>query len=445
MPEHPHAVQVDFAVEQGRIRPLHGANNGPRCLGGLMDLSPAFRELGFPALRLHDCEWPADAYVDTHVVFPDFGADPDDPASYDFRLTDGYMKAIVDLEMGIVYRLGCRIEHTEHRRHAHPPADFEKWARICVGILRHMNEGWANGHRWGIRHWEIWNEPDIPPGCWSGTWEDYHRLYVTAAKAIKAHDPNALVGGPAYSYATEKHDFVEGFLQRCREEGAPLDFFTWHTYAGRDLGIWERRAAAMREVLDRHGYREVPSHLNEWNCCPDGDWSNWPVFARGLTGPRGASGVAATLALLQDLPVDEAFLYTADTLVYGLFSREGEKQKNWYAMRAFRRLLDTPLRVRATGSTGALGIGALAGMAEDRRSAQVLLANYVVSPVKQMRLFLSEPPWPGQTEARVLLLDAAHNLEEVDARRLPAGAATFDLDVPNATVALVRLAPAAAT
>ena len=124
-------IRVDCGARRGRIRALHGANNGPRCFGGLVDLSASYREAGFPSLRLHDCEWPADSYVDVHAVFPRFEADPEDPANYDFRLTDEYLAAIAALGMDIVYRLGCRIEHTTHRRHAHPPADYGQMRAHC--------------------------------------------------------------------------------------------------------------------------------------------------------------------------------------------------------------------------------------------------------------------------------------------------------------------------
>jgi hypothetical protein len=81
----------------------------------------------------------------------------------------------------------------------HPPKDFDRWARVCVNIIRHYNEGWADGFRHNIRYWEIWNEPDLmpPSPMWTGTAEEYFRLYAVAAEAIKAHDSALKVGGRA--------------------------------------------------------------------------------------------------------------------------------------------------------------------------------------------------------------------------------------------------------
>ena len=63
------------------------------------------------------------------------------------------------------FRLGATIENFHFLRayHIYPPKDFHKWARICAGIVRHYNEGWAGGYHFGIRYWEIWNEPDNTP------------------------------------------------------------------------------------------------------------------------------------------------------------------------------------------------------------------------------------------------------------------------------------------
>ena len=64
------------------------------------------------------------------------------------------------------YRLGQSIEHQTKKYGIYPPKDFKKWAKICEHIIRHYNEGWANGYRMGIEYWEIWNEADLDqPDC----------------------------------------------------------------------------------------------------------------------------------------------------------------------------------------------------------------------------------------------------------------------------------------
>ena len=94
--------------------------------------------------RTHDASF-TPAYggphtVDILAIFPDFSRDENDPASYDFDLTDEYMGHILAAGTKVFYRLGNRIEHESKRYGSIPPKDPAKWARICEHIIRHMNE-----------------------------------------------------------------------------------------------------------------------------------------------------------------------------------------------------------------------------------------------------------------------------------------------------------------
>ena len=179
-------VTADFSRKtRERIKPLHGVNNSPLSLGSP---PPGFREAGIPFCRLHDTAgaYGGAHYVDIPNVFPDFDADPAKPESYDFAFTDAYLTQLHAAGTEIFYRLGVTIENHYGIKgyHNHPPADPEKWAEICAGVVRHYNHGWAHGFRFGIRYWEIWNEPENPP-MWSGTKEEYFHLYRVASIRLK--------------------------------------------------------------------------------------------------------------------------------------------------------------------------------------------------------------------------------------------------------------------
>ena len=192
-----HEFVVDFAATNGVIRPLHGINKGPLVAGGILDLSAEHRELASPLNRLHDCHWPNPDVVDIHAVFPNAAADPGQPASYDFRATDEYVAAVRATGSQIVYRLGESIEHTTFKRFVHPPKDPARWAQVCLGIVRHYNEGWAGGMNLGIQYWEIWNEPENRPAMWTGTDEQFLDLYAASATVLKRHDRRLKIGGPS--------------------------------------------------------------------------------------------------------------------------------------------------------------------------------------------------------------------------------------------------------
>jgi hypothetical protein len=337
-------IKIHADENLGRIKALHGVNNGPMCFGGLVDLSSRFEELGIPCVRLHDCEWPNPTVVDIPKIFPDFRADPEDPASYHFGRTDDYLQSITDVGADIVYRLGTSIEHTKRKYDVHPPTDFDKWANICVHIVRHYNDGWASGFEHNIRYWEIWNEANIGKPMWSGTHADYYRLYEVTARAIKKHDRDLMVGGPAAGGT--KGSFIPEFLKACRDRCVPLDFCSWHGYTADPFELKES-SLRVRALLDETGFTETDSHMNEWNYAfnwesPEQSQSSFEI----LQGATGASFVAFMLMLLQDSPVDVANYYTGDTSWWGLFDPYGVPRKPFYAFKAFASLLETPNRVR---------------------------------------------------------------------------------------------------
>ena len=253
-------IVVDFSTSLGKLRPLHGVNNGPFVAGyHTADMAARHKEAGFPGVRLHDCHWPNPNVVDVPSIFPLFHADADDPRNYLFAPTDRYLAAIVANGSEIVYRLGVSIEHKTDFR-IYPPDDFQKWAKICINIIRHYNDGWANGFHYNIRYYEIWNEPE-GGSMWRGTRQQYFDLYRIAATALKAYNPALKIGGPV-ACGTDS-PIVRPFLAYCRDGKVPLDFFDWHCY-GDSLPEMMKHAAQARALLDEFGFKATESRCTEW-------------------------------------------------------------------------------------------------------------------------------------------------------------------------------------
>ena len=61
-------------------------------------------------------------------IFPNFDADENDPASYDFACTDEAILVCLDAGTETFYRLGQTIENQIKKHHTLPPKDFKKWA-----------------------------------------------------------------------------------------------------------------------------------------------------------------------------------------------------------------------------------------------------------------------------------------------------------------------------
>lgn len=349
-------LQVDFSKTFGPIKPLHGINNSPLTYG---DVLPELRAAGIPSVRLHDAggEFGGTYFVDVPNIFPNFEADPDDPTSYDFAFTDSYLKGLIASGMNIFYRLGVTIEnhHQIKAYRIHPPKDFQKWARICEGIIKHYNEGWANGFHYDITYWEIWNEPENPR-MWTGTKVEYFELYRVASNHLKNRFPSIKIGGYGGCgfFALTRKDaddfqkgcisYFEDFLRfvTTPETSAPLDFFSWHIYTTDPYEIIPH-AEYVDKKLKESGLTKTENILNEWNRI---DWSHCDFEA--LKEMPGVVFTATAFCLMQNSPIDRSNYYDAlpSREYCGLYHFPSLKlSKTYFAFRMFNELYKLGLAV----------------------------------------------------------------------------------------------------
>lgn len=447
-------IVVDCSKTTGEIRPLHGVNGGPVDQGGLIDLSAYYRAARFPLVRLHDVHWPNADVVDMHVVFPNPAADPGKSESYDFAATDDFLRAIDATGAKVIYRLGESIEHIPRKRHANPPKDVDRWAAAAVGIVRHYEEGFGGGPKIRVPYWEIWNEPDNRPSCWTGTNEEYFRLYAATARAIKKRFPDVKVGGPGLGNtgtlkpdgSLEPSPFLVSFLAFCRQEKLPLDFFSWHCYTN-DPKEPASRARAVRTLLDANGFETTESHLNEWNYLPDNNWT--PITLKGQGEPRrrfyermhgaeGAAFVAATLIELQSAPVDVANYFTANTGGFGPFDEAGAAKKSYHSLAALGQLGGKRLEVSADEiSTSRY----LASSPAEGRVNVLISWSAPARADRSTTLVVQNLPWEGEASYTVQSLDGERDWETVDRGRRTPGerAIAFPIRFTGPGVALVTV------
>ncbi|MBT3377517.1 MAG: hypothetical protein HN742_32985 [Lentisphaerae bacterium] len=469
-------ITVDSVESVGPVRAIHGVNLGPLVDNGVNtnDHSKYFSEIAFPTVRLHDVPFSFRQSVDVPCIFPLFHLDPHDPRNYDFRRTDVYIRSIVECGCGIVYRLGVQIERAELNFDTDPPADVDKWIEVCANIIRHYNYGWANGFEYGIKYWEIWNEPDNGPGQWNGTFEEFTAFYIKVTSQLKALFPELMIGGPALNGGMlhSARQKLDEFLPHVRKAGAPLDFLSWHAYpadgdgnagdqvravAGdggdasaprepdRGLAAFMAAARDVRKALDDYGFTATESHLNEWNLAPLKWGFQSPEAAAAYVaekrGPINSSLITACLTALQDMPVDMSNFYTAARRSYGIFDDWGRPFKPFYAFRAFKKVLDdTPIRCSVSGAAAETGGTVLAAKSAAGDVIQLLLAN---APGRhpgqpwQPRICLRELP-AVPVAVQSLVLDAEHDLAEEAA---PAMSADGEVVLPMGphTVRLLRI------
>ena len=316
--------EVDGGAQLGNIKFLSGVNSGPVTPPGV-DLSAEYQDMGVNYIRTHDYYGPCDI----SQIFPNWDADPADPASYNFGPSDTKVSAIVQGGFTPYFRLGNSWDGPND-----PPPDFDKFATVSVNIVRHYNEGWAGGFRFGIRHWEIWNAPDIRR-FWTGTPAGFYDMFDRTARALKAHNPNLKVGGPGVT-AAHPPQWRTGFLQYSVDHSTPLDFFSWHRYRP-GFADFAAQAATIQADLDAYGYSKTESHLTEWNS-PDRDH---------FKDAANAAHTAAFVTLMQDTTITLATKYRGDNHPYGMFELYPPHGRTppTYAFTALRWMRDTPRRL----------------------------------------------------------------------------------------------------
>lgn len=297
-------IECNFDKTLGAVKAMHAIGQPPM-LGINDEYFSYISNASMPYSRLHDVggAYGGNVFVDIPNIFRDFDADETLPESYDFAFTDVLIASLMKHNCEPIYRLGVTIENNHHIKayNIYPPKDFEKWARICEHIIRHYNEGWANGFHYNITYWEVWNEPDNNLGdlnnMWLGSVEEFCNLYVVTSKHLKnCFGDSIKIGGYAASgfynifVNPEKHsvkkppeelpewfaddrceamvDFLYTFLESCNKNNAPLDFFSWHNYA-RNPKFCIGMADFVDNMLKKYGYPNCESMINEWNNAPN--------------------------------------------------------------------------------------------------------------------------------------------------------------------------------
>jgi xylan 1,4-beta-xylosidase len=207
-------------------------------------------DLGVSRVRAH-----AILHDDNHVVT----RAPDGTLAFDFAGVDSLYDQLLEIGVRPVVELSfmpAAIARDPdatvfgYRGIISPPSDWAEWYGVVQALAAHLVE------RYGIDEvvtwaFEVWNEPNLEV-FWTGSKQDYLRLYDEAATAIKSVDARLLVGGPS----TAADEWIEDLAAHAEQAGLPLDFVTSHTYGNLPLDA--------RPSLRRHGFGASPVWWTEW-------------------------------------------------------------------------------------------------------------------------------------------------------------------------------------
>lgn len=318
------------------------------------------REIGFRGIRFHNI------FSDLVSVVQG-GEDADGGPRLNFQNVDKIYDFFVVEGMTPFVELGFMPSKLasgaqtifDYRANVTPPADWSQWGRLVRRFTQHLVG------RYGIErvlgwHFEVWNEPDLIGAFWSGTQEDYFRLYVEAARAVKSVDERLRVGGPA----TSKTAWVPALLDHCASEDVPVDFVSTHHYGvDADLVIGEpdgpmyyRGPSAMagdvarvRAEIAASAFPDAELHFTEWNVSP----AHEDVFGKdtaftaafALQSIKEVSGLADSYMwwTLSDIFEESGAGRGPFSGKYGLVNLHGIKKPVFHAFRWLAGMHDTEL------------------------------------------------------------------------------------------------------
>ena len=439
-------IKIDFSHDDGKMRKLHGMNNAP--VSWVFDdfLKKFVGDLKTPYFRLHDARVGVDVHIaDISGMFPDFSKDPMQSENYDFAPTDLYIKKIADAGGKIFFRLGQGIEWGPVKRYIAPPKDYKKWAKICEMVIRHYNDGWADGYNYGFEYWEIWNEPEnhgnkFGKCMWGGTNEEFYRLYEISSKYLKERFPEIKIGGYGgcgFYEITRGFDvpwfkgfvdFFKRFLEMVKEKGCPLDFYSWHIYT-MDENELLTHAKFVRETLDEYGFDKTESHLNEWNIADEG------TGYRNKHTMEGGSYLTAVMCMLQNTNyVDKAMYYRFcfGSMYNGFWDHNDlSVSPAWYPFAAYGKIYDLDTAVSTL--TDKKGIYATAGMSNDRKA--MIISNYSCDDSEvEVRINADE----SEIKAYVTIIDESFKGEYNTTDSAIADSGKVKLNIPKHTVVYIE-------
>ncbi|HZM80559.1 MAG TPA: hypothetical protein VFC19_32885 [Candidatus Limnocylindrales bacterium] len=228
-----------------------------------------------------------------------------------------------------------------------PPRDWDRWGELVGALTAHLVDRY--GRQEVIDHWpfEVWNEANLSV-FWSGTPEEYWRLYEVSAHAVKAVDARIRVGGPASA--------AVGWLDDQLAAKAPVDFLSTHIYGS--------------PPLDLRPLADVPLLWTEWGVTAShGSDINDTVFAAAflLRGMRSAAGRVEALAPwvasdhFEELGRPPRLLHGG----FGLLTVGNLAKPKYWALALAQRLGDTQLPAALRGDGAGSLVECWAARADD--------------------------------------------------------------------------------
>jgi xylan 1,4-beta-xylosidase len=260
-------------------------------------------------------------YKDQNVWYR--GIRPDGELDVDFSGLIAQLQAMLDggftpwVVLDKTPHAMCRSPQENTYGNTEPPDDVRVWARYVEAALRAMVAAFGKEQvgQWWFR---VGTEPDLYPGHWTGTREQYFELYDHTVAAVSNVVPGARIGPGNIlnprdgQFGTRTRgmwglDIIDhaacGTNAVTGGTGARMDWFScsWYARVGRPLSDFDEAVKLMRDRLARYPqFRDTPLIIGEFTVLHDehgrriwgGDTTEWAAsFYAGMADRVYRTGI----------------------------------------------------------------------------------------------------------------------------------------------------------
>jgi xylan 1,4-beta-xylosidase len=275
------------------------------------------------------------------------------------------------------------------------PKDYGKWQALVTAFVQHSIDRYGTDvvNSW---YFEVWNEPECCSNkFWSGTLDDYFKLYDYTAAGVRAALPTGRMGGPVSSQPVEltgNSMAGEKFLQHVTTDnyinpGHPgvLDWFSFHSWSFINGSVNGYYTAL--DLLDSFNLQNITPAVTEFGPTYEFNLTDEPqeteqgaAFAvetyadivRNCTKDNRRLPIAYSWWVISDI-FDETAYRDTDPFIgcMGLTSRENIHKP---AYNAYKFLAEMGTQQIAFSISGGAGVGGMASRSPDG-GVQVILYN----------------------------------------------------------------------
>ena len=357
-------IKIDFDKSSGPLNTMFRecigagrANEGLRA-DWQQQLAVVKKECGFKYIRMHGL-----LTDDMGVYREDEKGNPE----YNYQYIDVLNDYILSIGMKPFIELGFMPAALASgdktifwwRGNVTPPKDYGKWEDLIRNLTLHFTERYGTEE---VKTWyfEVWNEPNLKDAFWTGTMEDYFKLYKHAARGIKSVNPAYKVGGPATAGAA----WVPEMIRFCEDDSVPIDFISTHAYgvkqghldeSGTSGTILDKAEWAVsgdvinsRKQIENSTMPSLELHYTEWSSSytpsdPVHDSYHQAPYILEKLKQVGNAANSMSYWVFTDIFEEAGPRFTPFHGGFGLMNYQGIKKPAYYAFSFLNKLGETEL------------------------------------------------------------------------------------------------------